>query len=176
MIYEQRTINGVRVETLKIQLDTPPEMLAQHSRDGYTEVLGHYLILYKPPQSVILKRQLDDVAAALPDEIAVEHLEIYPMWMDGMVLGNGDRVQYGGALYRVTQAHTAQSDWPPDTALPLFSRINAPEEIPAWVQGSYAKDVQVTHKSKVWLSMVDNNVWEPGAPGISDTIWIEVSI
>ena len=56
----------------------------------------------------------------------------------------------------------------------LFSRINASGEIPAWVQGSYAKDVQVTHGGKTWISMVDNNVWEPGAAGVYDNIWKEV--
>jgi chitodextrinase len=57
----------------------------------------------------------------------------------------------------------------------LFSRINAPGEIPAWVAGqSYAKDVQVTHDGKTWLSVVDNNVWEPGAAGVFDSIWREV--
>ena len=30
------------------------------------------------------------------------------------------------------------------------------------MQGSYAKDVQVMHGDKTWISMADNNVWEPG--------------
>ena len=25
-----------------------------------------------------------------------------------------------------------------------------------------------------WISMVDNNVWEPGAAGVYDSIWKEV--
>ena len=174
MIHEQRTLGADRVDTIRITLDTPPELIEQYAQDGYTEVMEHYLVLYKPPEKIVLREKLDSIAAALPDEIAVEHVDLYPVWMEGMALSVGDRVQHGGALYRVQQAHTVQSDWTPDTAQSLFSRINAPGEIPAWVQGSYAKDVQVTHNGKTWLSMVDNNVWEPGAAGIGPTIWKEV--
>ena len=93
--------------------------------------------------------------------------------MEGRALSIGDRVQHNGGLYRVQQAHTAEHPPSVHTAA-LYTRINAPGEIPAWVQGSYAKDVKVTHKSKAWLSMVDNNVWEPGAAGVYDSIWREV--
>ena len=175
MIYEQRNHNGERVSTVRITLDTPPELIEQYAQDGYTEVLEHYLVLYKPPEKIVLQEKLDSIASALPDEIAVEHVDLYPVWMDGMALGIGDRVQHGGALYRVQQAHTAEHPPSVNTAA-LYTRINAPGEIPAWVAGqSYAKDVRVTHGGKTWLSMVDNNVWEPGADGVFDSIWKEVN-
>ena len=174
MIYEQRTLGGDRVDTVRITLDTPPELIEQYAQDGYTEVLEHYLVLYKPPEKVVLKEKLDSIAAALPDDIAVEHPDLYPVWMEGMALSIGDRVQHNGGLYRVQQAHTAQSDWTPDTAQSMFSRINAPGEIPAWVQGIYDEGVLVTHNGATWESMVANNSWEPGADGIGDTIWREV--
>ena len=174
MIYEQRTLGNERVDTVRITLDTPPELIAQYAQDGYTEVMEHHLVLYKPPEKIVLKEKLDSIAADLPDEIAVEHTDLYPVWTVGAGLTAGGRVQHNGGLYRVQQAHTAQSDWPPDTAMSLFSRINAPGEIPEWAQGSYAKDIQVTHNGKTWLSMVDNNVWEPGADGVYDNIWNEI--
>ena len=46
-----------------------------------------------------------------------------------------------------------------------------PDEIPDWSPGSWAKDVKVKHKGKIWLSMVDNNTWEPGAAGVYESIW-----
>jgi hypothetical protein len=57
MIYERRTLNGDRVETIKIPLETPPEMVEKYSQDGYTEVFEHYLVLYKPriPQEEAVK-------------------------------------------------------------------------------------------------------------------------
>jgi len=48
MIYERRTLNGDRVETIKIPLDVPPDMLEKYAQDGYTEVFEHYLVLYRP--------------------------------------------------------------------------------------------------------------------------------
>jgi len=174
MIYEQRNLGADRVDTVRIPLETTPELMEQYAQDGYTEVMEHYLVLYKPPEKIVLQEKLDSIAEALPDDVAVEYLDLYPVWMEGMALGIGDRVQHDGGLYRVQQAHTAEHPPSVNTAA-LYTRINAPGEIPAWVQGqSYAKDVQVTHGGKTWISMVDNNVWEPGADGVYDSIWKEV--
>ena len=38
MIYEQRTLGSDRVDTVRIPLDTPPELIEQYAQDGYTEV------------------------------------------------------------------------------------------------------------------------------------------
>lgn len=174
MIYEQRTLGNERVDTIRITLDTPPELIAQYDQDGYTEVMEHYLVLYKPPEKIVLQEKLDSIAAALPDEIAVEYVDLYPAWMEGMALGIGDRVHHGGALYRVQQTHTAEHPPSVNTAA-LYTRIQSPGAVQAWVTGqSYSKDVQVTHGGKTWISMVDNNVWEPGAVGIGPSIWKEV--
>lgn len=54
------------------------------------------------------------------------------------------------------------------------------EECPAWEPYNgippvkYQKGSKVTHNGKKWESMVDNNVWEPGAFGVGDTIWKEI--
>ena len=47
-----------------------------------------------------------------------------------------------------------------------------------WVQpdstNPYAKGDKVTHIGKTWESLVDNNVWEPGAVG-TENLWKEVA-
>ena len=53
----------------------------------------------------------------------------------------------------------------------LYGKVAMPDEIPDWSPGSWAKDVKVKHKGKIWLSMVDNNTWEPGAAGVYESIW-----
>ena len=67
MIYERRTLNGDRVETIKIPLDVPPEMLEKYAQDGYTEVLEHYLVLYKPKilqeEAIRYKESIDKLAS-----------------------------------------------------------------------------------------------------------------
>ena len=70
MIYEQRTLGADRVDTVRITLDTPPELIAQYAQDGYTEVMEHYLVLYKPriPQdeALRLKAVVDELAKIDP--------------------------------------------------------------------------------------------------------------
>ena len=179
---EKRHVGENRVDTIKIMIGEADimELMAQYPE--YPEILEHYVVLYKPyvnPDEVAAEKDavIHTVLGALNDDQALQFTDLYPMWMEGMALKANDRIQHEGGLYRVQQAHTAQSDWTPDTAPSLFSRINAPGEIPAWVAGqSYAKDVQVTHDGKTWLSVVDNNVWEPGADGVFDNIWKEVIV
>ena len=54
------------------------------------------------------------------------------------------------------------------------------EEYPAWEPYNgippvpYQVGSKVTHNGKKWESMVDNNVWEPGAFGVGEEIWKEV--
>ena len=55
MIYEQRTLGADRVDTVRITLDTPPELIEQYAQDGYTEVMEHYLVLYKPLEKIVLQ-------------------------------------------------------------------------------------------------------------------------
>ena len=70
MIYEQRTLGADRVDTVRITLDTPPELIEQYAQDGYTEVMEHYLVLYKPiiPQdeALRLKAAVDELAKIDP--------------------------------------------------------------------------------------------------------------
>jgi hypothetical protein len=101
MIYEQRTLGNERVNTIRITLETTPELVAQYAQDGYTEVMEHYLVLYKPPEKIVLQEKLDSIASALPDEIAAEHIDLYPVWTAGMALKTNDRIKHDGGLYRV---------------------------------------------------------------------------
>ncbi|OUN15093.1 hypothetical protein [Pseudoflavonifractor sp. An85] len=53
------------------------------------------------------------------------------------------------------------------------------EEWPAWYpwdgvgRSPWQKGSQCTHKEKKWVSQVDDNIWEPGAVGVYETIWKE---
>ena len=86
------------------------------------------------------------------------------------------RVCYNETLYKVLQAHTSQAQWTPDVAISLYAVILIPDPsvIPEWVQPSstnpYMKGDKVRHNDLVWVSDVDNNVWEPGVYGWSEVI------
>lgn len=51
---------------------------------------------------------------------------------------------------------------------PQWQRWNGIDKIP------YQTDSKVTHNGVKYISMVDNNFWEPGAPGVYDNIWKKV--
>ena len=96
MIYERRTLNGDRVETIKIPLDVPPEMLEKYAQDGYTEVFEHYLVLYKPkiPQAeaerykeAVNKLATIDLSTALKADLAAAIAEAREPTIEVVSLG-----------------------------------------------------------------------------------------
>ena len=58
------------------------------------------------------------------DATAYRMREFYPAWQSGQSYPVGYKLQYGGKLYRVIQAHTSQDDWTPDAVASLFERID----------------------------------------------------
>ena len=122
-----------------------------------------------------LREKIEQASVSLPDEDALEGVELFPIWEPGRFCSAGERLRYHGALYRVLQDHTAQADWTPDAAPSLFVRVAAPGTIPEWVQplgaeDAYKKGDQVRHAEKIWTSDVDANVWEPGVYGWTETL------
>lgn len=113
---------------------------------------------------------------SLNDEIALTAVEVYPQWRaDGEEYKVGQRIQYNGVLYKVLTDHTSQETWAPTDAPSLFAKVLIPDDnvIPEWEQpdstNAYKAGDKVTHNGKTWVSVIDNNVWEPGAYG-----WEEV--
>ena len=58
------------------------------------------------------------------DQTAVKAVELYPTWAEGLTVAIGDRLQFGGKLYKVIQAHNTQADWTPDTTPALWTVID----------------------------------------------------
>lgn len=110
------------------------------------------------------------------DEQALAAPALYPTWRTDTVYEVGNRVLYDETLYKVLQAHTSQVTWTPDVSASLFAKVLIPDVnvIPEWEQpdstNPYMTGDKVTHNGKTWVSIVDNNVWEPGAYG-----WEEVA-
>ena len=119
--------------------------------------------------------------ASLTEAEAVAATCLYPKWSgNGVAYVKGQRVQDDGVLYTVLQAHTSQPDWKPAGAPSLFAKVLIPEPsvVPEWEQpdstNPYMKGDKVKHNGKVWVSLADNNVWEPGAVGTA-ALWQEVA-
>ena len=105
------------------------------------------------------------------DVQAVEIKAIYPVWRADMQYTTGERILYDDILYKVLTDHVSQDEWTPANASSLFAKVLIPNEnvIPAWEQpdstNAYMNGDKVTHNDKTWVSIVDNNVWEPGTYG-----------
>ena len=117
------------------------------------------------------RKHIETAVQSLPDGEALEVATLYPEWEADTDYPAGYKVQRGGALYKCLQAHTAQADWTPDAAPSLWAKalIPDPDVIQEWEQpdstNAYKKGDKVTYDGSVWVSDVDNNVWQPGVYG-----------
>lgn len=109
------------------------------------------------------------------DEQALAAQELYPAWREDVEYKVGIRVLYEGTLYKVLQAHASQADWTPISSPSLFAQVLIPDAnvIPEWVQpdstNPYMTGDKVSHNGHTWVSLVDNNVWEPSES--LSTLW-----
>ena len=130
--------------------------------------------------ALVLRGTMDKAGAMLTDEQALQVTTLYPLWDATKTYAVGDRVRYAGNLYRCLQPHTAQETWNPADAPSLWAKVltDPSGAILPWEQpGStnpYMMGDKVTHIGKTWESLVDNNVWEPGAVG-TENLWKEVA-
>ena len=114
-----------------------------------------------------LRPYIEKAAVSLTDADALESVELFPAWAAGVAYTVDERIQYGGTLYRVVQAHTSQADWTPDKTPALFVVISL-DEWPEFVQptgahDAYKKGDKVTFEGKHYISLSDANVYSPTA-------------
>lgn len=120
-----------------------------------------------------LRSMIEKSSASLPDEDALEAVELFPVWQTDTAYDKGIRVRYGEHLYRCEQSHTSQADWTPDVTPALWTEVAKPGEIPVWKQPTGAQDAYMTGDKvhyptaddPVYVSTVDNNVWSPDTYG-----------
>lgn len=118
-----------------------------------------------------LRAMIVKASASLPDEDALNGIELFPAWAADTVYTVGERIRYGGRLYRCVQAHTSQSDWTPDQTPALWTEVAAHGEIPVWKQPTGAQDAYQTgdkvyypdKDGSIYESLIDNNTWSPDA-------------
>lgn len=110
------------------------------------------------------------------DEQAAEVPAAYPVWRSGVEYKANERILFNDILYKVLITHISQETWTPDVAPSLFAKVLIPDEdtIYPWEQPEstnlYMKGDKVLHNEKVWVSIVDNNSWEPGIYGWEEVI------
>ena len=120
-----------------------------------------------------LRPLIEKAAQSLPDTDALNGIQLFAHWESGMECMAGGRLQYADKLYKVVQTHTAQEGWEPDKTSALFAEVAKPGEIPVWKQPTGAQDAYMIgdkvhypgENDTVYVSIVDNNVWQPGVYG-----------
>mgnify|MGYP002577298525 FL=1 len=121
--------------------------------------------------------QMSVQSANLPDDQAMEVADLYPDWVAMKAYAVDEIVKYGvnadgeTQLYKVIQAHTSQEDWKPDVTASLYKAIGFTDDgVSIWTQplgatDAYMKGDVVSFEDQLWISTVDNNVWQPGVYG-----------
>lgn len=73
---------------------------------------------------MLIAQQINTLS--VDDATAYRMRSFYPEWEDviGKTVDEGYKLTYQGKLYKVITAHTAQSDWTPDAAASLYTRID----------------------------------------------------
>lgn len=107
-----------------------------------------------------LRPIIEQSAATLPDETALQGVQLFPMWGPGLSVSTGQRYQYNGVLYKVQQAHTTQDGWEPNKTPAMWVAVEADTNqgtidnpIPAvrgmeYVYGKYYSDGGKTYLCK----------------------------
>lgn len=129
-------------------------------------------------EAMKIRSMLQLAAESLTDEQALQAPTLFERWAANAEYEAGKRLYYDGKLYKVLQAHTSQADWTPDTAVSLYVEVTPPGVIPVWKQPTGATDAYMIgdkvrypdENGIVYVSTVDNNVWQPGVYGW-DEVW-----
>ena len=127
----------------------------------------------KQSKLLALRALIEKGSASLSDADALEGVELFPAWAVGASYEAGIRIRYDGKLYRCEQGHTSQTGWEPPNVPALWTEVAEPGEIPVWRQPTGAQDAyqigdKVHYPDKdgpVYISVMDNNIWEPGVYG-----------
>ena len=159
-------IDGALVDTMVPEAEAPPKLLERIERAETANAV-------EASAARVVFLALAQAGTVTPVQ-ALEHQVLFPHWAEsiGKQAAAGEYYQHDG-LYRVKQAHTLSTQWAPGVATAaLFERVQPEGAVEVWKSGqSYAKGVHVMHSGFEWVSMVDNNTWEPGGVGVYKNIW-----
>lgn len=72
-----------------------------------------------------LRPLIEQAAESLPDEVALQGVQLFPLWRPELVVYTGQRYQHGGVLYKVRQDHTTQDGWEPNKTPALWTAVAA---------------------------------------------------
>lgn len=129
-----------------------------------------------PNQAKDFREKVNSLISVLDDETALNNIILFPAWVAGVEYKIGERVRYNNMLYSILQNHISQETWTPISAVSLYALVLRETEdgsIPEWVQpestNGFMTGDRVMHNGIIYISQIDNNVWEPGS---DESLWM----
>lgn len=102
---------------------TPEEITSMEKENAKAEAIERNRPLtYDEVNKMLITAQVNTIE--VDDNTAIRMKEFYPEWATNVSYAIGYKVQYGGRLYKVLQAHTSQEGWQPDVVPSLWTEIN----------------------------------------------------
>lgn len=128
------------------------------------------------------RRVFELFAAQITDEsVMMEVADMYPTWEQlvakkaeckaGTVFRWGVNDDNETQLWQFISDYVPNEIYPPDQDIAQYKKIGITEDgTPIWTQplgttDAYMTGDTVSHNGEIWVSDVDNNVWEPGVYG-----------
>lgn len=118
-------------------------------------------------------------ALSVPDEIALEVPDLYPVWAPNTEYEQNERITYNGQLCKVAQKHTSQDTdgWRPGetgsaalySAVTIGSSGHDQWKMPTGAHDAYNMDDIVEYNGKLYQSKMDGNTTIPG----QSRFWVE---
>ena len=115
-----------------------------------------------------LRPYIEKAALSLPDEDALEAIDLFPKWDPNHTQYLiDDKVKYNSILYRCLQSHIPQEGWDPVSASSLWAKVLIPDPnvVPEWEQPDSTNPYQigdrVMFEGQIYESVISNNIWSP---------------
>lgn len=166
---------GSQVQSIDVSGETPKLVFASLPENDIVAMKAE--MNHLRTENAFMSTALTFAAETFTDEQALKVPTLYENWNgEGLSYCAGKRLRFNDVLYKVLSDHVSQPDWTPEAAPSLYAKllVEDPNAIVEWEQPSstngYTTGNKVTHNGVIYESLVDNNVWEPGATG-SESLW-----
>lgn len=173
--------DGEFVENLYVKGELKKEFNYQEAMPTETNILTNMLGVddnYKKDKIACqVNKALEFLTENLDEEQAVQVPDLFEEWQPDKNYVLGKRLKYGvdengvTQLYEVAQSHTSQENWDPKSTHSLYKQIGVTDSgYDIWTQPYGSEDAYnvgdiVFHNKILYISVKDNNVWEPGVYG-----------
>lgn len=114
-------------------------------------------------EALAFRKKIESAAILLPDEQAVNSIELFAVWSGYKDYAAGERCRYQGRLYRCYNAITANPTWTPDMTPAHWELVTIGEDgtidnpITAAAGMRYYKDKYYKEEDKIYKCIRDDS-------------------